>query len=549
MADRTDLECPCMPGTITPLPLWEDHEKQAREERAERESATPESLVVRYGYMRHIAELPYRESQRPGCGTKLVARTARGVELAELVTTTCPNGGCGSSVNRKEMLAYIDRSGGKSYPFFTEGRVLRIATQDDLDEQVRLDSEKPRIVKFAKRTIDQLGLDMRLVEVELLLGGDRIIFHYTAEQWIDFRELVRILAGDLQTRIEMHQVNARDEARITADYEKCGQHCCCRQFLKVLKPVSLRSAKVQKATLDPSKISGRCGRLMCCLRYEDQTYAELKKKLPNKQTPVRTASGVGVVTDTQILTQLVVVKLLDSHSIAAFPLEEVEILGKEELAAWRESQARPSERDERRGEGGEDRRSRRGRRRDGGGGQDPSGRSGDGSRRGGEQRQGEEAAEAPSPPSSAEPGSVGEAGVSDGAPAEGSAGEEGEAPTKRRRRRRGGRRRGGSKGDGGDGGEGGASAGGSTSDAGRDASESGGGGGVGDASATGGESGDPSGGAGAGDGESRGRRRRRGRRGRRRRNDGDGSGGPGNSGGGEGGGGDSGGGAGGSDDG
>jgi uncharacterized membrane protein YgcG len=108
-----------------------------------------------------------------------------------------------------------------------------------------------------------------------------------------------------------------------ADYEKCGQHCCCRQFLKVLKPVSIKSAKVQKATLDPLKISGRCGRLMCCLRYEDETYDELVKRLPKLKKRVGTRQGAGLVIDRQILTQLVLVRLEHNGTEIAVPVEEI----------------------------------------------------------------------------------------------------------------------------------------------------------------------------------------------------------------------------------
>lgn len=139
----------------------------------------------------------------------------------------------------------------------------------------------------------------------------------------------------------MHQVNAREEARLAADYERCGQHCCCKQFLKVLKPVSMKSAKIQKATLDPTKISGRCGRLMCCLRYEDQTYDELRKRLPRKQTRVVTPDGFGTVIDTQIITQLVLVRLDHEAGQNAYPLENLTFPQGEELAKLEaESRAR-----------------------------------------------------------------------------------------------------------------------------------------------------------------------------------------------------------------
>ena len=292
----------------------------------------PKSIVCRYGYTKMIAELPYDGDAKPGCGSKLTIRTRRGIELAEMLTTTCDNTGCGKSVSRKTMLEYIENSGGKDYPFTNQGRVLRIATVEDLNDQARLDARKSEMIRFSKQLLVEMNLSMKLVDIEHLLGGERIIFHYTAEVWVDFRNLVKRLASEYQTRIEMHQVNARDEARLVADYEKCGQYCCCKQFLKVLKPVSMRSAKVQKATLDPAKISGRCGRLMCCLRYEDQTYETLRKNLPHKKTRVMTPDdGPGTVIDSQILTQLVLVRLDKNNTDVALPIENIRPLTKEEI--------------------------------------------------------------------------------------------------------------------------------------------------------------------------------------------------------------------------
>lgn len=284
----------------------------------------PKTVVVRYGFMKQIAELPYDGDQILGCGTKLIIRTSRGVELAEMLTTTCTNSGCGSSVSRQKMLEYIDQSGGKQYPFTTDGRVLRVATVEDLNDQSRIDSEKLRYIKAARDVIRELDLPMKLVEVEQLISRDRIVFYFTSENRIDFRELVRRLAGEFHVRVEMRQVGARDEARLVADYERCGQHCCCKQFLKVLKPVSMRSAKVQKATLDPTKISGRCGRLMCCLRYEDETYEALRKKLPKRNARVMTDDGPGTVMNSQILTQLVLVELDQGRKRQAYPVENIE---------------------------------------------------------------------------------------------------------------------------------------------------------------------------------------------------------------------------------
>lgn len=329
-----------MPGSISLPQVVLDLEEEDRQKYAA--LAAPKSIVVRYGYMKLVGEFPYDGDAKPGCGSKLVVRTQRGVELGEMLTTTCSNGGCGKSVSRKDMLQYIENSGGKDYPFSTQGRVIRVATIEDLKQQEVLDAGKMDMIRFAKRAIAEAGLPMKLVEVEPLLGGERIIFHFASEQWVDFRELVGVLAHEFRTRIELHQVNARDEARLVADYEKCGQHCCCKQFLKVLKPVSMKSAKVQKATLDPTKISGRCGRLMCCLRYEDETYDSLKKNLPHRQTRVITEEGPGTVLDTQILTQLVLVALdAEFNAPKAFPVEHIRPMTKEEIALHKVTQPLP----------------------------------------------------------------------------------------------------------------------------------------------------------------------------------------------------------------
>jgi cell fate regulator YaaT (PSP1 superfamily) len=307
----------------------------------------PSSLVVRYGYLRMIGEFPYDGETRPGCGAKVVIETRRGTEMAEVLTTTCSNGGCAKSITRDKLFEYIDNSGGRDYPFSTDGRVLRIATPQDYAEQSRVEAEKPDYVATCKTLIREMDLPMKLVEVELLLGGEMATFFFMSEHRVDFRSLVKHLASRFRTRIQMHQVGARDEARLVADYETCGQHCCCRQFLKVLKPISMGAAKMQKATLDPNKISGRCGRLKCCLRYEEESYDELRRKLPRVNSRVRTAEGVGVVIETMILTQLVKVRL-DNDRIVAVANEE---LLERDLPATLVDRAPMSPREERRREG------------------------------------------------------------------------------------------------------------------------------------------------------------------------------------------------------
>jgi cell fate regulator YaaT (PSP1 superfamily) len=275
-----------------------------------------------------VGEFPYDGSIKPGCGSKLVLKTHRGTELGEMLTSTCANSGCSKSVSRKEMLQYIENSGGRDYPFFQEGRVLRVATPEDLDAQARLEQTKHELRLRARAAVDPLRLPLKIVEVEPLLGGERLTVHYVSEERVDLTGVFRVLQQAFPGRLDIKHVGPRDEARLNADYEKCGQYCCCKNFLKVLKPVSMKNAKVQKATLDPLKISGRCGRLMCCLRYEEDTYEDLRKRLPHRKVRVGTPDGDGIVMDTQILTQLVLVRLdaLSSDGKIqqiAFPLENL----------------------------------------------------------------------------------------------------------------------------------------------------------------------------------------------------------------------------------
>ncbi len=312
---------------IVPLPQFEaDLAEQDRE--LYEKMKPPTSVVVRFGIMKLVGEFPFQLDVKPGCGTKFVLRTHRGTEIGEMLTSTCPNSGCSKSVSRKEMLEYIENSGGKDYPFFSmQGKVLRVATIEDLNQQAKIDESRPQMVRQARAISERMKLPLKMVDAEPILGGEKITFYFLSEERIDFRELVQELAEIHHTRIELRQVGARDEARLTADYEKCGQHCCCKQFLKVLKPVSMKAAKTQKATLDPLKISGRCGRLLCCLRYEEQTYDELRARLPKKRTRVNTEFGEGWVVDSQILTQLVLVQLEARDEQVAVPLEELTILG------------------------------------------------------------------------------------------------------------------------------------------------------------------------------------------------------------------------------
>lgn len=328
---------------IVPLPQFEadlaEYEAQRDKEIYER-LKPPTTIVVRFGFLKMIGEFPYDGDAKPGCGSKIVVRTFRGTEIGEMLTSTCPNSGCSKSVTRKQMLEYIENSGGRDYPFERNGRAIRVATKEDMDAQAAIEQSKHELKMEARGIAERLGLPIKIVEAEPILGGEATTFYGMSEERLDPRQLISRLEQMCGTRVELRQVGARDEARLTADYERCGQYCCCKNFLKVLKPISMRSAKVQKATLDPLKISGRCGRLMCCLRYEDQTYEDLRKRLPKRKSRVGTPEGDGIVIDTQILTQLVLVELDATRKRIAVPVEELSSPG-ERITDGADARPRP----------------------------------------------------------------------------------------------------------------------------------------------------------------------------------------------------------------
>ena len=262
--------------------------------------------LVRYGVMDTIEpfEAPQDGLHR---GDEVIVRTPRGMEWGEMA----------SEVQRREDLLRPDQQ--------VTGQVVRRATQQDREKHEETAKQEKEEFQFCKRLISTHRLPMKLVSVENLFGGEKIIFFFLAEGRVDFRKLVKDLAQHYRTRIEMRQIGSRDEARLMGRFGCCGLELCCRTFLKSLKPVPMKMAKSQKATLDPSKISGRCGRLKCCLRFEYALYEELRKSLPRRGATVGTPMGHGVVLEQQIISQAVDVKL-DSGGKGRFAASEVEVL-------------------------------------------------------------------------------------------------------------------------------------------------------------------------------------------------------------------------------
>ncbi len=255
------------------------------------------SYVVRYGSMRNLGVFHSRGSQdRFQRGMNVIVRSNRGLETAFVL--------CEAS---DDALSHLDET--------PSGQILREMTEQDINEHAHLQASRDKKLKICQSHINQFKLDMELVEIEHLFGGERVIVYYLAEQRIDFRELVKSLAAEFQTRIEMRQIGVRDEAKLLADYGDCGKPVCCNTHLSSMPPVSMKMAKIQKATLDPTKISGRCGRLKCCLRYEYDTYEAMQKELPRVGSEIVTRDGKGRVLSQEILAQQVLVETEDHRRV------------------------------------------------------------------------------------------------------------------------------------------------------------------------------------------------------------------------------------------
>ena len=209
----------------------------------------------------------------------------------------------------------------------TRGQILRAVTPEDRQRYDGIRDAQEREFETGQRLVAERRLQMELIDVERLFGGDRLIFYFLAEKRIDFRELVKDLAREFQTRIELRQIGVRDEAKLKADYGDCGKPVCCNTHMPVMPPVSMRMAKLQKSTLDPSKISGRCGRLKCCLRFEHEVYEEFHKELPAPGARIVTRKGQGKVLAQEILARKVLVEFEDGRRIVVAADEILTKLG------------------------------------------------------------------------------------------------------------------------------------------------------------------------------------------------------------------------------
>jgi cell fate regulator YaaT (PSP1 superfamily) len=264
------------------------------------------SYIVRFGAMRLVGVFAPAGEQQYQRGVNVIVRTERGLEAGQVLCESAPSPQDAPSPA-------------------TDGQILRAMTPDDAHELSRIHDQERDEYRVSLQSIAKLGLEMQLVDVEHLFGGERIIVYYLAEGRVDFRELVKLLASEFQTRIEMRQIGVRDEAKLLADYGDCGKPVCCNTHLIEMPPVSMKMAKLQKATLDPTKISGRCGRLKCCLRYEFEMYEKLQKEMPPLGSRVQTPDGPARVVGHEVLAAQLLVET-DDRRRRLVELAEVDVV-------------------------------------------------------------------------------------------------------------------------------------------------------------------------------------------------------------------------------
>lgn len=260
-------------------------------------NSEPPKFVVRYGSMRLLGEFASKRQHTVRRGDDVIVRTDRGVEFGMVLSE--------ADGKTKEFLGENVRT----------GRILRMASDEDRRSLEEVAERETKFFSEAETMIAAQRLQMQLVDVEQVFGGERIVFYYLAEKRVDFRELVKGMAREFNARIEMRQIGVRDEARLLADYGDCGKPVCCNTHLREMPPVSMKMAKLQKATLDPNKISGRCGRLKCCLRYEYDTYEAHRKELPKIGATVVTREGKGRVIAQELLVRKLLVSFDDGRRV------------------------------------------------------------------------------------------------------------------------------------------------------------------------------------------------------------------------------------------
>ncbi len=248
-------------------------------------------------------------------GDGAIVETARGLEYA---TVTIAN----KEVDDKEIVQPLKP-------------VVRKATPDDIKRVEKNLQDKEHALKVIREKVAEMGINMKLVDAEYTFDRTKLIFYFTAEGRVDFRELVRVLASIFKVRIELRQIYERDDTKMRGALAPCGRPCCCTTHLPDFEKVSIKMAKIQGLSLNPQKISGVCGRLMCCLKYENAYYSEVFKLMPKVGSKVRTADGEGTVESNDLIKQTARVKVMlkdGSFDVKTYALEDMKIAERQSTA-------------------------------------------------------------------------------------------------------------------------------------------------------------------------------------------------------------------------
>ena len=223
-------------------------------------------------------------------GDHVIVETARGLEFGTVAA--------GETLIEKDQLVSPLKN------------IIRKATDADVEKHIRNLEKRDDAMRLCQEKINAHGLEMKLIDAEYTFDNNKIVFYFTADGRVDFRELVKDLASVFRMRIELRQIGVRDEAKRLGGVGNCGRGLCCHTWMTDFEPVSIKMAKVQNLSLNPTKISGICGRLMCCLKFENEVYAKLKKGMPNTNERVKTPDGMAIVVDTNILESTVRTRLV-----------------------------------------------------------------------------------------------------------------------------------------------------------------------------------------------------------------------------------------------
>ena len=254
-------------------------------------------------------------------GSQVLADTARGVEIGEVVMAA-------EDIDPAMLPSPLPP-------------ILRRTTAEDLAQRRELDGRLPEAMRIARELVEERKLSVKIARSEISFDGTRILFDLTAERQTQYQDLARDLAGRLRCRVELRQIGARDEAKVQDGYGPCGQRLCCSSWLKEFVPVTIKMAKEQGLPLNPTRLNGMCGKLKCCLQYENEQYVDLRRRLPRPGSALEVEGAVATVTEISLVREQVLVTMTESGTVVALPVQQLIQAPAAEEASARRRTRRP----------------------------------------------------------------------------------------------------------------------------------------------------------------------------------------------------------------